>query len=169
MKTNDLILIGALGIGAYFLYNMLKGGIEKIVEPVTGTWDTITKPGINFIPGMENVNVPDLITKPGYQLLGDALKDKLPELDLRPGYQILGDMLNQKSDTKKLPGNTPRQIAANKEMAAIRKSVPMYDAGRYVALDTKRIQPYTAPAQQIETYNVAPKLVKVGNAFKKVM
>jgi len=163
----DLILPAALLIGGYFLLKTLRTGVESVTAPLAESWHMITTPGYQLIEeGLEGAGID---TRPGYQILGDALKDVklpgLPDIDMRPGYQILGDMLNPTPEAQTLPGNTPAQIAANVSMAAVRKSTPMYAAGKYVALDTAKVMPYTAPEQQIITYNLAPKIV----AGKKVM
>jgi hypothetical protein len=108
-KVSDYILpiglLAAIAIIIYLAYNYLKDNpISKAIGGVIDTGgtvaDVITKPGINFIPGLEDVDVPHLITTPGYQLIGDALNDvklpeiTLPDIDLRPGYQIIGDIIN---------------------------------------------------------------------------
>ena len=69
-------------------------------------------------------------------------------------------------------------VANNASTAAVRKAIPVTvtrdiatgkQVGTYAALNTNLVGGWTAPAQQISNYQVAPKIVKVDGISRKVM
>ena len=169
MEVKDWLLLGALAIGGYFVYTTF---VKPITDLAGGTEDAV-----------------HLATTPGYQLIGEWLSEvKLPEL---PGVSLPDvsttatgvktilpivtnpfTMVGLLTQPKQQPlgTNTTKQIQQNANTRIVRASTPIYNTpGRVVALDTSAVHPYTAPAQQIETYQTSKRIIKVGGVSKKVM
>jgi len=130
---------------AYLIYKSFKGGIEAITEPITSTVDVITKPGINFIPALENVDVPKLIPPPGYKLIGDALpKVDLPKID--PLFPVLGIVTGAAT------------LLSPKKTTTAQAHIPtppiIYGGGTRAGLITNPKPIF----EQIQAYNMAPRI-----------
>lgn len=95
-NTETILVIGALAIGAYFLYRTV---IEPIVGAEKAIGDVITNPG-GAVTKMVGKDTSYIIMTPGYKQIEDVSKKYLPlkpneSVWFTPGWKIIGRVFGQ--------------------------------------------------------------------------
>lgn len=76
MKTDTILLLGGLAVGAYFLYKFMptiqavNEGITTVAETATQTAYYVTTPGWKLVQDYVGEDWWAFLTTPGYKMLG---------------------------------------------------------------------------------------------------
>jgi len=174
--ATPIILIGALAIGGYFLWNYLKNtGLGQAVNAATSPLIQGQTGGVGAITPLQLAfpitmlpNIADTLSGiPSSVSSGADTFVKNNVADINGLITNIGILLGNKPTVA--VGNTQAQIVANANQAAIVKNIPKYATGKYVALATNQIYPQNNPSNQIANFNVSPKIIKVNGISRKVM
>lgn len=193
IKGETILIIGALAAGAYLLYKYF-GGAAKAVSDVAGGVGTVVDTGTKLMQqpvvpptpeiGIQPPTVFDFMFPPAAipKFIDNFVTDNTgqPNVMTAPVKAALSVGLAtgalKVTETKNVEtGLTTKEVQqAVKQMDETYKkyypAAPINtQATKTTAALITNFNKLQTPAVQIQAYNVAPKVVKVGNAFKKVM
>lgn len=193
IKGETILIIGALAAGAYLLYKMFGGAAQAVSDVVGGVGQTIDtgkqilqQPVVPDVPeiGIKGPSVIDYVFPPAGipKFLDNFVTDNTGKANvmtapvkaaltvgLATGALKVIETKNAKTGltTKEVQQSIRQMDESYKKFypaAPINKQATTKSAA--LITNFNKLQ---TPAVQIQAYNVAPKVVKVGNAFKKVM
>lgn len=193
IKAETILLIGAIGVGAYLLWKVF-GGTAKAISDVAGGVGTVLDTGTQILQqpvvpdvpeiGLQGPSVIDYVFPPAGipKFIENFVTDNTgkPNVMTAPVKAALTVGLSTGALKVIETKNAKTGLTTKEVQQSIKQMDETYNKFYPAAPINKQASTKSAalitnfnklqtPAVQVQAYNVASKVVKVGNAFKKVM